>query len=209
MMRKTLLFLGTVLATLGGSLQAEESCPEEVIDWEGCYAGVHLGYVIGDFKYDTGVAGPREDFYSIMGGIQGGYNWQCDEYVYGVEGDFSIMGIEAKTAGLGSFKERYMMTVRGRFGYAIDDFLPYVTLGGVITDKKTHFNGTSDTTIQIGLTAGCGVEYMVGCCWDQVWSVRLEYLYADCGKSTEVIRGSTTRGGSDNHIIRFATNMHF
>jgi outer membrane immunogenic protein len=49
--------------------------------WQGLYGGVHLGY---------GWSGDADGF---VGGGQVGFNWQSQQFVYGIEADISLSDI--------------------------------------------------------------------------------------------------------------------
>ena len=147
-----------------------------------------------------------------LGGFQAGYNIQFDRIVYGIEADFTWSGQRDSIFLSGdtrpkfvntedysyneatSAKLRYMGTVRGRLGYAVGNFLPYVT-GGFAWGRVTmdtnwllhQFNqianlpfAASESHTHVGWTLGAGFEYAFA----ERWSVKVEYLYVDLGKET-------------------------
>jgi opacity protein-like surface antigen len=61
----------------------------------------------------------KEDI-ALLGGIQAGYNWQSDHWIYGIEADVSF----------GSNDRDYLSSLRGRFGWITSNHLVYLT-GGV------------------------------------------------------------------------------
>jgi outer membrane protein OmpA-like peptidoglycan-associated protein len=144
---------------------------------------------------------------TITGGGQAGYNWQLNNWVFGVEGDFRGGGpsgtstITAVAPGTANFavgdgfhaSSDWNASARGRIGYAFDRALLYAT-GGIafadanmsanfvpVTAGGTPFPGSraSDSTVLIGPTVGGGLEYAL----TPNVSVGAEYRYTDYGHS--------------------------
>jgi outer membrane immunogenic protein len=69
--------------------------------WGGAYVGVNIGYGSGDWDSTGGwndyafATSPRVS--GAFGGVQGGYNWQFNQFVLGVEADFQISGISGSS----------------------------------------------------------------------------------------------------------------
>ena len=74
-----------------------------------------------------------------MGGGDIGNNWQFNHLVLGVEGDFSKLDNHAGSGGT-KLTEDWMTTARGRVGYAVDRFLPYVTVGSGNNSARLGLN---------------------------------------------------------------------
>jgi outer membrane immunogenic protein len=143
----------------------------------------------------------------VDGGFYGGCNYQFGAWVVGVEGDWTVNnkegqsfwvngpsagfvgGVPIPAGAVWSTKENWLVTARGRLGYAVDKWLLYVT-GGAAWAKlnSAEFatpvaapaagggpivtaNLQSDT--RLGWTIGVGYEYML----PYNWSIRSEYLY--------------------------------
>lgn len=145
---------------------------------------------------------------------QFGYNSQTGPFVLGVEADVRRKGgadfIGASGLDLSNFRNEqgWIGTLRPRAGVAADKWLLYGT-GGIAyssgDEARTGFTGTAPRT---GWTVGGGVEYAPG----KQWSLGLEYLYADFGKSAQT-RSGFTAGGSptEDHsqILRGRLNYRF
>jgi outer membrane immunogenic protein len=169
-----------------------------------------------------------------LGGLQAGYNFQSARVVYGLEADISWTGQDATFASDGrsrvltedyvyneSLKAqlRYMGTVRGRLGYAFDQWLPYITGGFAwgrmnadlnwsltqLFGPTATFSGSEAHTL-VGWTVGAGFEYALA----QQWSAKAEYLYVDLGKATYFsgVQGGG-RFGLRDHIGRLGVNYRF
>ncbi len=99
-------------------------------NWTGFYAGINGGGGWGGSEFSARFS---TDFFDTSGGLVGGtigYNWQMNQFVFGLEGDIDWSNIRGSAACVGTTCEArndWLSTVRGRFGYAFDRFLPYVT----------------------------------------------------------------------------------
>lgn len=148
--------------------------PVFVPTWAGFYIGGHVGYGEGtsDYRQDVDIFiddpndvdqdGNLLELFSegtfrdsvnpdgLLGGVQGGYNWQINRFVFGIEGDVSFTDWDARSRvfdtdagdldvsfddedrifGTSSTDIEFLASVRGRLGYAMDSVLIYGT-GGV------------------------------------------------------------------------------
>ena len=140
----------------------------------------------------------------VMGGAQIGYAKQWGGFVLGAEADYDMIGskstqtvVNSSFGGVGySFSEaqslRSLGTIRANIGFApLDDVLVYAT-GGLafglagLNSNLGFGNGVTysgaNTNMLVGYTVGGGVEYAL----DSQWSIGLQGLYYDLGKSTVV-----------------------
>jgi outer membrane immunogenic protein len=169
-------------------------------NWAGMYVGANVGYQWGRTTNST----TRPD--GIEGGLQAGYNWQSGPWVFGVEGDIDASWIKGSGTCGGltcETKNTWLGTVRGRLGYAIDRFMPYVTGGLAVGDIKNNISGigsASDT--KAGWTVGGGLEYA----FNGPWSAKVEYLYVDLGRGG-AIAGSDAK--FQTNIVRAGLNYRF
>lgn len=174
-----------------------------VLSWAGPYIGLDGGvawnHVKVDFPFDALM--PSTSNTSAGGTFGGhiGYNWQANNFIYGVEADLSWIGATAGTGPTRSIsfsanpvtasKIPWLATFRGRAGIVADDNLFYLTGGAAVGEVKnstTDLNGlspptTTDTT-RWGWVAGGGIEHRFMSAPN--WSARVEALYVDLGKST-------------------------
>lgn len=187
--------------------------------WTGIYLGLNAGGGFNNSSYTLTPTGAfltdgfpatnplREDSgdfgrAAFTGGLQGGYNWQIQRFVFGPEVDFNYNGVNETDIVnrpltppvAGNFihhishKLDWFGTVRGRAGFTIiPEWLVYVTGGlayGHISSATSalfsvgddHYVGSHSTT-RAGWTVGGGNEWAV----TPNWSVKLEYLYMDLG----------------------------
>src|SRR4051794_37814165 len=174
--------------------------------WTGAYVGINGGYGWGNSSFSTPF--PSGSF-NTSGGLVGGtlgYNWQVNQIVFGVEGDLDASWIKGSgtCAGLScQTKNTWLGTVRGRLGYAVDRFMPYVTGGLAVGDINNTITGIgSANETKAGWTVGGGLEYAIS----GPWSVKAEYLYVDLGRGGAI-------GGSDakfkTNIVRAGLNYRF
>jgi outer membrane immunogenic protein len=147
-------------------------------DWTRFYAGVEGGGGWGgatqtdNTPFDSGT-------YDVSGGLAGltaGYDWESNHMVAGVASDFSWASIGGSTSGtpadlcggspsICSSELQWLGTVRGRFGYATDNVLSYLTGGAAFgslygregTGPSDGFYGDGSAW-RLGWTVGAGVE---------------------------------------------------
>ena len=189
------------------------------IDWSGFYAGVHAGYgwAETDAEFTNGFPGAVDlDLDGFFGGGQIGYNFVFGSgLLVGVEADFSFAAIDGSdTVDIGpgpttvSMEINSMGSVRGRVGYAMDRFLPYVTAGWAWADVDRSNTFTAETLNENfnGWTVGAGLQYAI----DLNWSAGVEYRYTDFGDQTFVASNNfNSNVDLDLHTVRFTLNYRF
>lgn len=170
-------------------------------NWSGCYVGLEGGGVWGNSQSYS--ENPASMFFGLAstigirttGGLFGattGCNYQFTNWILGIENDFSWTDNSGTASGAYPFssattyqtKETWLETLRARFGFAWDRWFFYGTGGGGLTAEGTVLcnpvpgcGSRSKTTL--GWSAGVGAEYAV---WG-AWSVKVEYLHVDFGRS--------------------------
>ncbi len=187
-----------------------------LFSWSGFYLGINGGYGFGKSDWSSAVTtGSTKPKGGLAGGTVG-YNLQTGVWVWGLEGDIDASWMKGSdTTGTGvcsgagcETKSTWFGTARGRLGYAWDRWLPFLTGGAAFGNVKMSPNtGGSETKTRIGWTAGAGIEYaFLG-----AWSTKLEYLYADLGKSTcgAVTCGIDTDVKWKANIVRVGLNYRF
>ena len=156
-------------------------------NWTGMYGRMNTLTPSDSLMFGYPTTGAPEGF---SGSTQFGYNYQLGPMVLGIEGDAarrstdltSAFGANAVDALNLRNEQGWIGTLRPRAGYAHDNLLLYGT-GGLAygttgTDARSSTAGSSTRT---GWTVGGGVEFDSG----KQWSLGLEYLYADFGKSSQ------------------------
>lgn len=181
--------------------------------WSGFYLGISGGY---GFGRSTHVQVPAFQSFSMNGGIVGlaaGYNHQfANNVVLGIEADISYSGIRGSTLGIctppGCFTDvKWLGTARGRLGYAIDRFMPYLTAGAAFGGVNSRVGPPSilfGSTTRLGWTIGAGVEVALA----DRWTARAEYLYADLGRFTYATV-PTISADARVHTVRVGVNYLF
>jgi outer membrane immunogenic protein len=182
-------------------------------NWTGFYAGINGG---GGWGTSTWSAATGSNSFDTSGGVVGGtlgYNWQMNQVVFGLEGDLDWSNIRGTTSAVPcttscETRNNWLGTVRGRVGYAFDRFLPYLTGGLAVGDIKADpagFGGESET--KAGWTLGGGLEVAIA----GPWTAKIEYLYADLGKTTCPAGSCALSADVDFHtsLVRGGINYRF
>jgi len=171
----------------------------------------------------------------FIGGGQAGCNYQFGQWVIGFEGDGSGTNKEgqAQEVPLATFlgagrqnwvsqtQERWLVTARGKLGWAVwDKSMVYVTGGGAWAkiDTSEFLLGTvlntghQESNTRSGWTVGGGIEYALG----YGWSVKGEYLYVDFDHYTTFSSPPFGNGNIaprdvklNDHIFRGGLNYKF
>ena len=179
-------------------------------NWTGFYVGINGGGGWGTSSWDS-----TGDF-DVSGGMVGGtvgYNWQTAQWVFGVEVDVDWTNIKGSTTTLCAAgcqtKNSWLATVRGRVGYSIDRFLPYVTGGLAVGDVRASTPGfPGDEATRAGWTAGGGFEFVIA----GNWTAKAEYLYVDLGKFNCGLNcgaAATDNVSFTAHVVRGGVNFRF
>jgi outer membrane immunogenic protein len=172
--------------------------------WSGFYVGLNGGYTWGKSDW-SGANNFSVSPKGWLGGGTLGYNVQTGSWVWGIEGDIdyaALKGTADSAVCTGClFKETWISTVRGRVGYAMDRWLPYVT-GGLAYGNMYMQGpaGGSENKTKAGWTAGAGVEWA----FNGPWSTKLEYLYVDLGSAT---CGMANCGLATDETVKFKANI--
>ena len=168
---------------------------QPAFDWTGFYIGGHVGYGSGSFGIGTNPLPLQGVFFppsiiGLIGGYQAGYNYQlANKVVLGAEVDLSFGSpVDIPRLAPASFNTTidYVATARGRVGYAMGTWMPFVT-GGVAWGH-THVDLNDFGTVvpprrylaHVGWTAGLGIEVAVG----GNWTAKAEYDYVDLARRT-------------------------
>ena len=203
---KQLLLAGASSLALAQSALAADKpvtkAPPAVASWAGPYAGIHLGAAWHELEFRElaapfffpGVQGASLNQNGFIGGAQAGYNWQAQNYVFGLEADISWISGSGRTTAVGSglnseafTKMDWLATFRARAGFVVNPLF-YVT-GGLAVASVTNTwlevngppSGYRSDKVRTGYVVGVGAEHM----YAANRTVRLELLYVDLGKVTD------------------------
>jgi opacity protein-like surface antigen len=183
-----------------------------------------------------------------LGGLQAGYNWQVGHMVAGVEADVSGSGMRGRASGsyalrpvflVGDFDDYtgtvtvaqdidYLGTLRGRLGYASNNWLLYATGGLAWAHVKASLDSSharltnnlifagfpgaldghaSASGYNLGYAVGGGGEWSFA----PRWSFKAEYLYLNLGRQLSLSIPGTSLPASDIelHTFRIGLNRQF
>jgi outer membrane protein OmpA-like peptidoglycan-associated protein len=196
--------------------------------WGGPYGGLDLGADWGRLNGSATIPGApgipagttgltHSSGATITGGGQAGYNYQFNNFVFGVEGDFKGGGLSSTntvtgaTPGVPGFipgdsfrtSSDWNASARGRIGYAYNQFLFYGTGGIAFADVNLNANyaspgpgiagaTASNSTVLMGPTFGGGIEYAVS----PNVSVGGEFRHTDYGSDRLAMGAVPTIAGS-------------
>jgi outer membrane immunogenic protein len=187
-------------------------------NWSGFYIGGNVGYSwgrSGDTTTYTNGAGTlfttagTSNLNGVVGGGQIGYNWQMQNWVWGLEADIQGTGERGSrdiTCPIGACTPPpvgalvipgpavpatltqqidWFGTLRARGGILLTPrVLLYATgglaYGNVNTSETIGAVGFSADDLRVGYTVGAGIEGAIG----GNWTARLEYLYVDLGRTS-------------------------
>lgn len=215
-----------LLAVVSSSAFAEDVTSTNPTPWKGFYAGVNVGgawnstcntWQQNAFIINTGEFNNRDcpNNGVFVGGVQIGYNFQYDQWVWGFGLDydywnaktrnrsFTYAGAAPPPDGIYNFSGKVSpdgFAILGpRIGYALDNWLPYIRAGGVFTGGShtstasfTDASGTASFTggknfKSSGYGVGAGLDYLVT---DHVF-FRAEYTHVNLGKGTNTVTACT------------------
>ena len=192
------LTLASYTATAADLVPYGQPAPARGYYWQGPYVGANLGYQWGSVK------NAGNDPSGVTGGIQGGYNWQVGQFVFGGETDLQFSDADDRFAGW-KFSNPWFGTLRARGGYAMNNILLYGTVGlayGTLRAQNLA-TGIEESRTSIGWAAGAGLEVaLMG-----NWSAKAEYLYVDLNDRSFNLTGANH--GIDSSVLRFGVNYRF
>jgi len=215
-----------LLAVVSSPAFAQDVNSTNPTPWKGFYAGVNVGgawnstcntwqqnaFIINTGEFDNRDC-PNNGVF--VGGVQIGYNFQYDQWVWGFGLDydywnaknrnrsFTYAGAAPPPDGVYNFSGKVSpdgFAILGpRIGYALDNWLPYIRAGGVFTGGShtstasfTDASGTASFTggknfKSSGFGVGAGLDYLVT---DHVF-FRAEYTHVNLGKGTNTVTTCT------------------
>lgn len=214
--------------------KAPMAAPAPVYTWTGFYAGIQGGGGWGRSDETFFGAANAPGFlatqdYDTSGGFVGGvfgYNWQMNNVVFGVEGDYHWADISGRSAeinaGVGDSyftRLRGFGDIKGRLGWAAGPALFFVSGGAAVGDFQHRYDagllapfgfGASQSDWRWGWTVGAGAEYMFA----PNWSAKVEYNYIDFGRSTlqynnPAVFSNRSEWNDTIHTVKVGLNYHF
>lgn len=214
--------------------------------WAGGYMGFNGGFGTTTIKTDISPVGTvsvsdfdtqtlRTRANGSLFGIQGGYNWEANNLVYGVEADIDTSGISGTRQDLvpsklnsgGAIdgftvtdKVDWLASIRARLGFLMGSGMAYLT-GGVAWEglsRKSLVNAevapsvygvtatTNNSGSRTGYVLGAGYEAMM----DQHLSIRGEFLFYNfehTDNDTMVFSSCATTGQCNANVATAANNI--
>jgi high affinity Mn2+ porin len=187
------LFAALLASTLARA-QDPESIPQ------GFYAGGHVGYMFGNATATLAdpigfaAADGTSQISTLFGGAQVGYEHVFPSHLMlGVELDASftdymefsqILSYRFTPVVSANEQLEFLSTLRGRVGYSMGSWTPYLTGGLALASLRTELlnsgAGLDDVAPgnwRLGYAVGAGVDKAL----DKRWSARAEYLYTALG----------------------------
>ena len=198
------IFWAACFAAVTAHAQQAEPASGPAIQWEGFYIGGHAGVGTTEFDsvFDTSeiVFGPLDVLDNVLGrffdldggvgGVQFGFNRTDGRYVYGVEADWSYLGIsdrlfdpdfEPEGTDNASVDINWLASVRGRLGIISARTLFFATAGVAWVDAdytaqngdEFNVNQGSTSLNDTGAVVGGGIEHALS----SRLKIRFEGLY--------------------------------
>ena len=212
------LFLSVMAAAFAFAISTASARADAIgpaldpVDWTGPYMGITAGYGWGQSKH-TDTFGTTTGDFDLHGGaigLEGGYNWQFDSIVVGLEADGSLTTIDGTTTNLCkggcTTKLRWLTTLRAKVGYPMGKFMPYVTGGMALGGVKATVSGTtSNEDTKFGWTAGGGLAYG----FTTGFSAKVEYLYTDLDDVTVPTPAPVTAKANNFQLVRIGVDFAF
>lgn len=201
---KRLLLLGTAmsLAMIAGASAADlrpvpvytKASPP--MSWTGCYLGANVGggwSTTSAVDATFGTSDGSVNGAGVVGGVQGGCDYQAGLFVFGFQGIFdgtSIQGSGSYPTGVinNSGFLPWLGTATGRIGYTVMPTTLIYAKGGAAWVRDNFTGITAATTVPFssasytanGWTVGGGIEHMFA----PHWSVFVEYDYIGLNNTT-------------------------
>lgn len=185
------------------------------MDWDGFYAGFNLGYGIGRVEAQVNAPRAGRDLLGAHYGIQAGYNFQYDQFVFGLEA--GVSGAQIKGSSLcpnvnvtcsGAIET--IADVKARFGVAIDNYLIYGAIGAAYGFGSSGVDdGLPGYSFETpGYALGVGAEVAV----TENLSAKIDYSYIGFAQVTApagTINNTSIDLAHDVHLIKVGLNYHF
>ena len=222
MFRHQLAAVAVAASVVAGGARAAENYLTMPQPWTGFYVGGTIGGGWGDAKQHntfTGGLNATVTMSGVIGGVVGGYNWQFDRFVLGLEADASLSSITGSTPGAASQpclagavcteSINSLITGRVRVGLpigsvmpSVGDVMPFVTGGVAFGDVHGASGANVVSGWQTGYVLGGGVDVAL----HDGWAARGEYLFVNLGSASAATPGPATQTNTVDatHILRLA-----
>ena len=226
LLSSTAVYLLLPLTAFAADLPYRASAPVAPVaatTWTGFYFGANAGVAIDRFSANGVKPTDSKKNYSISlhdnsatFGIQGGYNYQINNIVVGVEADIAATPWAKKSGQNASGKivegrVSALASLRGRVGFTFDQTLVYATGGvGLVSASLSdpHLTGSLNKTKAVGVF-GLGIEQKL----NSRVSIGLEGLSTTNAGTTTALSSKGTRRASfsagSTSVVRAKINFAF
>ena len=212
----TSLLIGTPVVAMAADLppapvyKAPMAAMAPAFSWTGFYIGANLGagWNQGNLNDSFGLfSGSANNNAAFLGGGQVGANYQINNFVLGVEGDFDWFANNNSATGTttdgsttisGIENPRWLTTLTGRLGIAVDRVLFYGKGGGawVGSNNITLVDVPSGAAVSLssnntGWVAGGGIEWAFA----PNWTGKVEYDYVGLNSNSLTLPAGFTLAG--------------
>ena len=232
-MKRASLLIGLCAAALAAApaiaadlpLKAPPPAPVPLFSWTGFYIGANIGGAWSHSTVTDLVTGAtfNTDNSGFIGGGQVGFNYQMNNFVFGIEGD--IDGTSLKKTGPGvvtgigtlqaSASTDWVATLAGRIGFAFDRWMIYAKGGGAwAQNNATLTNLTTGATVT-GSNTPSGWVLGVGAEWAFAgpWSAKIEYDHVEFSNTSfaapVIAAGDTFNLSRNIDMVKFGINYRF
>jgi outer membrane immunogenic protein len=240
------------LTTIASAAYAQDVIAVQNTPWKGFYMGGNIGgawnHTCSSWDPGPGITGNPElatKFYNrdcpnngnFIGGIDLGYNFQYDQWVWGFKADYDAVGSKSNTRSLvytpvspadpipaGTYTASGKVSPNGifllgpRIGYAVDQWLPYFRVGGAFATGQhtgnlsyTPVGDTAPTNFFSGgknfKSSGYNVGFGIDYDIQGPWSFTAEYNYVNLGKGTNSTFTCQTAKGTPPSVCNTYANF--
>jgi len=210
--------------------KAPAYAPVAMYNWTGFYIGGQIGggwdssqgtSIDATGSFPAGYVDNKIDGNGFLGGGYAGFNYQINQFVIGIDGDYSWADLTGSGQDISPInggtttrhtKVKWIAAVTGRVGYAVNNWMFFGKGGwawaGFDGDSSTFntagvntANGTNSDT-RDGWTLGTGVE------WGFMphWSAKLEYDYVKFNTANFNTTSTNVATGVATSLARSATS---
>ena len=179
-MNRILALSGALFLSGGTALAGDASLysAASAYDWSGLWVGAHAGYVTGSVTGSPGVSTSGPSGADV--GIHGYYNFQHGNWVFGPY--LGIPVVQKSGSLVAGFTTTTEWAVTGGFrvGYAIDRWLPYGMVAGIVGGASNDTPATPNSNTHTGYALVLGVDYAL----TDRWAIGARYAHVSMSKET-------------------------
>jgi outer membrane immunogenic protein len=208
---KCSLLLGIAIIGAGiGNAAAADFADTPVSDWTGFYGTLSAGYSgigLDGTQVDFGTFSDKSWSDGAAFGLGLGYNHDIGDFVFGLDGDVSLLTNENQLEMKQTVDADYdwFATARVRAGYDADGTLLYATGGLAALGADFDDGADSESETFVGWTAGAGIEHIIS----DSFSIKVEALYTDFGSVDFTLSGDDTEIDSEMVLVRAGISFRF